>query len=77
MVEKLRQSVVMKRLQADTPDFWKSVRRWAIIVGAISGGAAASIATAGIAAPAWVTFILLTIATSSATLVGSSSLTTK
>ena len=70
-------NTVLKRLKSDTPDFWKSVRRWAIIIGAISGGAAASIATAGLTAPAWVTFLLLTIATSSATLAGGASLTKK
>lgn len=68
---------IVKRLKDETPDFWKKIRKWALIISAISGGAAASIATAGLAVPAWVTFILLTITTSSATLAGGATLTKK
>ena len=68
---------VIDRLKSETPDFWKKIRKWAVIVGAISGGAAASIATAGLTAPVWVTFVLLTISASAGTLAGGASLTTK
>ena len=68
---------IVNRFKSESPDFWKKIRKWAVIVGAISGGAAASFATAGLAVPAWVTWILLTIASSSATLAGGATLTKK